>query len=423
MMNENEKETSHTEVQTTEDLNLQHFATDSVDKIQVEELAVPEEPIQKESTIISDLTIGQLIRNKRESKGLSLKVISQQTKIHIGLLEHLENDNYSKLPSKTYIRGFVKSTAKILGINQEEALAILETSYNSKAPKKDTKIYHAPPPENSLADKYSNNPSISFDSIKSVVITYASTGLKFGAVFALIAVVGFNLKNYIKNSGKDSGMKLPVVLTTMHQKSKPAPKPVAPKTEVKPTEQTPIQVNLIQENKKEAALQEKAEVVVNDVKLKATPSLEKQFNLAANVSNDKMDEYLPKRFRFPVTKGQESVFINAIDGDSWITYKVDDKEIKKYVLRQGRTVFMRGANIRLFIGNTNNVKVFYNNQLLEINAKSGMKNIVFPEEIKSKYMSPLFVFQKDGTVVTSDEFIKANHTNPDPKQTIPTGKK
>ena len=75
------------------------------------------------------ISIGKLFRNKREERGLNLKTISQQTKIHIGLLEHLENDQLEKLPSKTYVKGFVKSTAKILGIDQEKALHCLELTY------------------------------------------------------------------------------------------------------------------------------------------------------------------------------------------------------------------------------------------------------------------------------------------------------
>jgi cytoplasmic iron level regulating protein YaaA (DUF328/UPF0246 family) len=79
---------------------------------------------------------------------------------------------------------------------------------------------------------------------------------------------------------------------------------------------------------------------------------------------------------------------------------------------------MRGEKIRLFIGNTKTLKIFYNNKLISL--KGGTtKNLVFPEELKTKYMSPLFVFQKDGSVVTSDEYIKANQpaTTPTPTAT------
>ena len=34
--------------------------------------------------------------------------------------------------------------------------------------------------------------------------------------------------------------------------------------------------------------------------------------------------------------------------------------------------------------------------------------MVFPEDMKTKFMSPLFVFQKDGTVVTSEDYLKSH---------------
>lgn len=355
----------------------------------------------------TNITIGELIKKHREEKDLTIKVISQQTKIHIGLLEHLEKDELDKLPSKTYVRGFVKSAAKILGIKQDYALEILDKTYEKKGVAKASKIYHAPPPENSLSNNFEKKSSISIDSLKSIAITYATSGLKFGLAIALVIVIGVNLKNYISNSNDDGKLKLPTVLTTMHQKSKPAPKPVAPKTEIKPESTEPIKVNLIQDNKK--INPEKVEIQVKDMKLKSVSNLEKQFIIEEKaLTKDQYDTYLPTRFRVNPAKGVENVFINAVEGDSWITYKIDDKEIKKYVLRQGRTVFMRGANIRLFIGNTKNVKVFYNNQFINLNTDAVVKNLVFPEELKTKYMNPLFVFQKDGSVVTSDEFVKTN---------------
>jgi hypothetical protein len=95
------------------------------------------------------------------------------------------------------------------------------------------------------------------------------------------------------------------------------------------------------------------------------------------------------------------VFLNAADGDSWITYKVDKSDIKKYVLRQGRTVFIHGEVVRLFLGNTKTIKVFYNKNLISFKEKSGTRNLVFPESLKAQYPDPLFIFQKDGTVITS----------------------
>ena len=129
------------------------------------------------------------------------------------------------------------------------------------------------------------------------------------------------------------------------------------------------------------------------------------------MSKEDLDNYLPAKFRPTLGGGVEYVFINATNGDSWLTYKTDDTEIKKFVLRQGRTLFLRGKEIRLFVGNTKALKVFHNNKPIELISSNGVKNAVFPESSKGKFMSPLFIFQKDGNVITSDEAIQNLNAN------------
>lgn len=374
----------------------------------IENTITPEENIQMADAIIHHQTIGELLRAKREEKNLSLKVISQQTKIHIGLLEHLENNDLDKLPSKTYVRGFVKSAAKILGINQETALDILESTYN-----RDRKVIKKEVPNIEMRSEVAKNTLSSVttpleEAVKTVTASSSAFLAKVGVILLIVGVIGFNVKNLIDKSAEDN-IKLPKVLSTIHQKIKPAPKkvvaPKAAKTETEAAKANPIQVNIIQD-KKEAA--PKPELKVNNVKLKTISLGEKQFTEDTSVAKEKLDEIFPSRYRVHLAKGVQYVYVNAVDGDSWITYKVDDKEIKKYVLRQGRSVFMHGEAIRLFIGNTKSVKVFYNNKLLNLGSEATTKNVVFPEELKTKYMKPLFIFQKDGSVMTSDEGLKKN---------------
>ena len=99
------------------------------------------------------------------------------------------------------------------------------------------------------------------------------------------------------------------------------------------------------------------------------------------------------------------MFINAVDGDTWITYKADDQKVKKFVLKQGRRILIRGEVIRLFMGNINVAKMFLNNRPLIVQSKTGVRSLVFPQEVSSNYKIPLFIYKKDGTVETSEEFI------------------
>ena len=354
------------------------------------------------------MTIGRLLKMKREEKNLSLKVISQQTKIHIGLLENLEADQFDKLPSKTYVRGFIKSTSKILNMDQEFALHLLDIAYA----KNDSKSSYS-----------SDNKEIRTETARNTLSTIAATPMngaklmnstsvvylvKTAAVIIVIGAVGYNVKNYIDKMPTETEVKLPEVLTTLHKKKEPSPKAVIEPVVTEPVIEEPIQVNLIQDKNL------KTDVTVNDINLKTISIGEKQFIEDKSLSEEALKELLPERYRVQAVKGVETVFINAAEGESWLTYKVDDNDIKKYVLRQGRTLFLKGSLIRLFMGNTHSLRVFHNNKLINLNAtnKSGVKNLVIPEELKTKYLAPLFVFKEDGSAVTSDDFLKENQDKP-----------
>jgi cytoskeleton protein RodZ len=361
-------------------------------------------------------SIGQYLRRKREEKGYSLKVISQQTKIHISLLESLEADEFEKLPSKTYVKGFIRSTCKILGSEPSEALELLEKAYSNVAPTESVVLKHA------LGNSPSDSPSssgINFNQVKSMTATGSIFMAKIATVALVIGVIGYNVKNYVQDLNNQKQEELPEVITSLPKAEVPKPV-VAEKTEpTEPVAEEPLKINLID------AKTAKTDVVVNDVSLESFSIGEKQY-VDEKLSKEKYDEYLPARFRVDPIDGQESIFINAVDGDSWLTYKVDDKEIKKFVLKQGRTLFLRGKLVRLFIGNAKTIKVFRNNQAINIahNTKTGVKSVVFPEAMKTKYLAPLFVFLDDGTVITSDEHVqqsqaqKQNVNQPSPASPI-----
>jgi cytoskeleton protein RodZ len=367
---------------------------------------IPTETIQV-AIATPEPTIGEYLRQKREEKGLSLKFISQQTKIHIGLLENLETNQLDKLPSKTYIRGFVKSTTKLLGLNQEYTLKLLDQTYSQNKPLVVSETPNIEMRNETARNTLSAMTTTPLEAVRSVTASSGVFLAKSAVVIIIVGVIGFNIKNFIDRMPVEEEVKLPEVLTTLHQKKKaPAPKPVekTPPAEVTPPE--PIEINLIQDKN------QKSNVVVNNINLQTISLGEKQFVEDNSLTEEQVSELLPAKYRIVPTKGIETLFLNASEGDSWLTYKVDDKEIKKFVLRQGRTLFLRGAVIRLFIGNTKTLKAFHNNKPVNLSAnnKSGVKNIVLPEELKTKFMAPLFVFLEDGTVVTSDQYIKENQT-------------
>jgi cytoskeletal protein RodZ len=68
------------------------------------------------------LTLGEKLRQAREERGFTVSEVSEQTRISSLYLESIENDDYSNLPGGIFNKGFVKSYAKFVGINEQEAL-------------------------------------------------------------------------------------------------------------------------------------------------------------------------------------------------------------------------------------------------------------------------------------------------------------
>jgi cytoskeletal protein RodZ len=64
---------------------------------------------------------GKLLKASRESRNLSLKEVSERTKIREHLLKAIEEDRYELLPS-VYAKGFLNIYAKYLGLDPDEII-------------------------------------------------------------------------------------------------------------------------------------------------------------------------------------------------------------------------------------------------------------------------------------------------------------
>lgn len=74
-------------------------------------------------------TVGQILRESRESKLYSLEDVEKTTKIRKNLLVALESDDYQKLPSYTFVRGFIRNYARFLNLDSEKMLAIFRREF------------------------------------------------------------------------------------------------------------------------------------------------------------------------------------------------------------------------------------------------------------------------------------------------------
>ncbi len=71
-------------------------------------------------------TIGEILKQAREEKKLSLDEITALTKVRLKYLAAIETDQYDVLPSIVQIKGFIRSYARALGLDPEPLLLKLK---------------------------------------------------------------------------------------------------------------------------------------------------------------------------------------------------------------------------------------------------------------------------------------------------------
>jgi cytoskeleton protein RodZ len=84
------------------------------------------------------MEFGESLRKERELRGISLEDISAQTKVNIRFLEAIEHDDLSALPAKAFAKGFLRSYARAVGL--DEALVLTNFEYCHHAIESDNPI-------------------------------------------------------------------------------------------------------------------------------------------------------------------------------------------------------------------------------------------------------------------------------------------
>lgn len=87
---------------------------------------------------------GERLKRERELREVTLEEITVATRIGPHFLEALENEQWSKLPGGIFNRGFVRSIARYLGLDEEALLAEYDVAYSEQVPARPE------PPENRI---------------------------------------------------------------------------------------------------------------------------------------------------------------------------------------------------------------------------------------------------------------------------------
>jgi len=79
---------------------------------------------------VESLTLGEKMKKLRNDFRTSLQEISKATRIQAKYLEYLENGEYDKLPADVYVRGFLRSYARYLNIDEHAFIKLYERERN-----------------------------------------------------------------------------------------------------------------------------------------------------------------------------------------------------------------------------------------------------------------------------------------------------
>jgi transcriptional regulator with XRE-family HTH domain len=83
-------------------------------------------------------SLSERLKRERELRGISLKQISEETRIGVRFLEALEADRLDVIPGEFYRRSYLRAYARYLGLDEDRALNVYDYSRKDKSTEGET---------------------------------------------------------------------------------------------------------------------------------------------------------------------------------------------------------------------------------------------------------------------------------------------
>ncbi len=117
----------------------------------------------------------------------------------------------------------------------------------------------------------------------------------------------------------------------------------------------------------------------------------------ANVKNNQVIKGpIPTPKELPAHMNPISLTIEALHGDSWIAYKVNNDQVVTFTLEKGKNLHLKANSIRLVLGNYSVLKITKDGEPFTYSGKlvKNVANIIFPEKLKDQFEKPYISFNK-----------------------------
>ncbi len=302
-----------------------------------------------------DITLGEFLRLERENRCITIEQVASATKIGVRTLHLLEEDQFVDLPAKPFIRGFVTSYCRFIGLEPKEVLARFEDFISSKTTER--------------PNRESGHSGYAFEK---------KDGEQQGRTILLIAIVSFVVlgglavlffKPSLHHHRKSHIDKLRAGHGTHPTSPQVGPSPLPSVMVLPAVALSPIPSSL--PSLKPSAGSEGG-----------GPSPVPSSAPGTN-PNDPLDSGVGLQYNEIHHK-----IIAKILEDVWVRYQVDDRPMRKFIIRKGRQLYLRGKDKAwLQVSNLNAVSISYNGQNVNLESSNqnkklihGIATLIYPDE-------------------------------------------
>jgi len=311
--------------------------------------------------------LGLTLQREREKKGLSISVVMEATKISRTNIVAIENGDRSFLPHPVYVKGFVKSYARYLGLDGDELSMIIDREYQDETDGPEEQAYEvSPAAEKAFHDNTA--PEIKKRSVWPMLL-----GVVFLIIIGILLIVNLN--------GNDSDEPVEPAVSTEQSEEAIAPEPIQSESADEKVADT--QVSDAAESDDSSVAPEKKADTTQATKpeepakpeVKPAPKVEKKLEAKKTVEVTKPEKQ----------KYDHVLIIRATsDKGCWIgLWKGDEANMARdFVLKQGEPLrLMFNSPRRIRIGNVAGVSVLYNGKPYRLNnAKGNIQTLRFGTE-------------------------------------------
>ena len=309
---------------------------------------------------------GSYLKAERELRGVTLEELHTKTRIPMHYLQALEKNLFDELPEEVFIRGYIRSFAKVIGANEDEVLSAY-IDITKTAPSIDTNNQNI-----------SNQNESTFDPKFIFILT-------FTILFLLGAVWSINI--LIRKFNMDSTKPTPTVLQQKQNKTKEEFEKNLSARNPK-TNDTSTTLEKTELPSKPSVIDPKVTSKKPSNSLSTNP-IAAFGNSSAMVKDEDTEEKLKLHAdETPTVSTENDIPLKLtikVKDDVWFNIAVDDSPVEDFVLARGsEKIFYGKKQYLLNVGNQNAVDLTLNGTVVNLpsgNKENIVKNFTITSEL------------------------------------------